>query len=389
MSASPPSATTCTAGAVDRLRRTPPALVPHRRRRGPRLAPQPGHPRPQRRHRVPGRVGVPVSNVTTRAPGSPRTPSSAPTEAEAPLVSVVGGNGIRVQTGKLDDQQTDQVKEALAKAYGVPDTNVTSTFVGPELGSGRDEQGDHEPGRLPRPRVAGHHAVLPDLDDGGRSDRRPDARPADHRRDLRPGRLRGDTGLGHRLPDDPRVLAVRHGRRLRQGPREHRAHHGRRRSAPTPRPRTWPSTRRWSGRSTPRWSRCCRSARSSSSARSCSAPARSRTSSLALFVGIAAGTYSSIFIATPLLVELRMREPEMKAQEQRVLKRRREEHGSGWPSRCSPGVATAPARRARRRPRPRRRGRAERDLRQGTGGQRQQPRRGSGAGRNRPGGRRS
>ena len=47
--------------------------------------------------------------------------------------------------------------------------------------------------------------------------------------------------------------------------------------------------------------------------------------SLALFVGIAAGTYSSIFIATPLLVELREREPEMKAQEQRVLKRRREE----------------------------------------------------------------
>ncbi|WP_343968252.1 protein translocase subunit SecF, partial [Oryzihumus leptocrescens] len=34
--------------------------------------------------------------------------------------------------------------------------------------------------------------------------------------------------------------------------------------------------------------------------------------SLALFVGIAAGTYSSIFIATPLLADLREREPAMK-----------------------------------------------------------------------------
>jgi preprotein translocase subunit SecF len=111
--------------------------------------------------------------------------------------------------------------------------------------------------------------------------------------------------------------------------------------------------------------------------------------SLALFVGIAAGTYSSIFIATPLLVELRMREPEMKDQEQRVLRRRREEKerlaepvlagvaapaGLETPGGASPAaVAVEP----------------KRELRQGTGGQRQQPRRGSGAGRNRPGGRRS
>jgi len=43
---------------------------------------------------------------------------------------------------------------------------------------------------------------------------------------------------------------------------------------------------------------------------------------LALFVGIAAGTYSSIFIATPLLVQLREREPELKAQAERVRRRR-------------------------------------------------------------------
>jgi len=42
---------------------------------------------------------------------------------------------------------------------------------------------------------------------------------------------------------------------------------------------------------------------------------------LALFVGMAAGTYSSIFIATPLLAQLKMREPAMIAQAKRVANR--------------------------------------------------------------------
>ncbi|MGN6300259.1 MAG: protein translocase subunit SecF [Angustibacter sp.] len=46
--------------------------------------------------------------------------------------------------------------------------------------------------------------------------------------------------------------------------------------------------------------------------------------SLALFVGIATGTYSSVFIATPLLADLREREPEMVALRRRVLSRRQE-----------------------------------------------------------------
>jgi len=43
---------------------------------------------------------------------------------------------------------------------------------------------------------------------------------------------------------------------------------------------------------------------------------------LALFVGMIIGAYSSIFIATPLLVHLRMREPGMQQQAMRVAKRR-------------------------------------------------------------------
>ncbi|MFG2531863.1 protein translocase subunit SecF [Streptomyces sp. NPDC048516] len=44
--------------------------------------------------------------------------------------------------------------------------------------------------------------------------------------------------------------------------------------------------------------------------------------SLALFVGLAAGAYSSIFIATPLVADLKNREPQMKALAKRVKAKR-------------------------------------------------------------------
>ncbi|MFJ5552364.1 protein translocase subunit SecF [Streptomyces sp. NPDC093225] len=44
--------------------------------------------------------------------------------------------------------------------------------------------------------------------------------------------------------------------------------------------------------------------------------------SLSLFVGLAAGAYSSIFIATPLVAELKERDPAMKALRKRVLAKR-------------------------------------------------------------------
>ncbi|GAA2103010.1 protein translocase subunit SecF [Streptomyces albiaxialis] len=43
---------------------------------------------------------------------------------------------------------------------------------------------------------------------------------------------------------------------------------------------------------------------------------------LSLFVGLAAGAYSSIFIATPLVADLKEREPQMKALRKRVLAKR-------------------------------------------------------------------
>jgi preprotein translocase subunit SecF len=53
--------------------------------------------------------------------------------------------------------------------------------------------------------------------------------------------------------------------------------------------------------------------------------------SLALFVGLAAGAYSSIFIATPLVADLKEREPQMKALRKRVLAKRAQAAAQGEP----------------------------------------------------------
>jgi preprotein translocase subunit SecF len=56
--------------------------------------------------------------------------------------------------------------------------------------------------------------------------------------------------------------------------------------------------------------------------------------SLALFIGLATGAYSSIFIATPLLASLREREPAMQALSKRVHAR------SGAPVLASTSAST-------------------------------------------------
>ena len=60
--------------------------------------------------------------------------------------------------------------------------------------------------------------------------------------------------------------------------------------------------------------------------------------SLALFVGLAAGTYSSVFIATPLLAQLREREPAMQALAKRVA-----QHGPGAVSAEAKGATSVAA----------------------------------------------
>ncbi|AKZ54615.1 Protein translocase subunit SecF [Streptomyces ambofaciens ATCC 23877] len=54
--------------------------------------------------------------------------------------------------------------------------------------------------------------------------------------------------------------------------------------------------------------------------------------SLSLFVGLAAGAYSSIFIATPLVADLKEAEPQMKALKKRVLAKRAQAAAKGEPA---------------------------------------------------------
>ncbi|MDO3696334.1 protein translocase subunit SecF [Curtobacterium flaccumfaciens] len=52
-----------------------------------------------------------------------------------PRVSQLGTHGIRVQTGQLTDRQTTEVQDALAKAYEVPESQVAATFIGATWGA--------------------------------------------------------------------------------------------------------------------------------------------------------------------------------------------------------------------------------------------------------------
>ena len=76
-------------------------------------------------------------------------------------------------------------------------------------------------------------------------------RPDHHRGRLLACRVRGHPGDRHRPADHPRLLAVRHGHRVRQGRGEHPRLPNTPPGARSPNRPTWPSTRRSCGRSTP------------------------------------------------------------------------------------------------------------------------------------------
>ncbi|HRA50060.1 protein translocase subunit SecF [Actinotalea sp.] len=52
-----------------------------------------------------------------------------------PRVAVIGTSTLQVQTGTLDDAQVRQAADALAAAYSIPVADVSSSFVGPNWGS--------------------------------------------------------------------------------------------------------------------------------------------------------------------------------------------------------------------------------------------------------------
>lgn len=52
-----------------------------------------------------------------------------------PRVSIVGGDSIRVQTEQLTPTETEEVRAALAEAYGVDVADVSSSFIGATWGA--------------------------------------------------------------------------------------------------------------------------------------------------------------------------------------------------------------------------------------------------------------
>ncbi|AMB58334.1 protein translocase subunit SecF [Microterricola viridarii] len=73
-----------------------------------------------------------VENAT-QEPGTAAVASVVP-DAVA-YVTTVGSTGVRVQTDQLTQEQTHEVAAALAVAYNVPETEVASSFIGPVWGA--------------------------------------------------------------------------------------------------------------------------------------------------------------------------------------------------------------------------------------------------------------
>ncbi|MFC7402233.1 protein translocase subunit SecF [Citricoccus sp. GCM10030269] len=75
---------------------------------------------------------------TDVAPGEQAVTDAVP-EAEATVTNIAPGT-MRIQTDRLDDDQTLTVAENLQNAYGVGQDQVTSTFVGPTWGADVSQQ---------------------------------------------------------------------------------------------------------------------------------------------------------------------------------------------------------------------------------------------------------
>lgn len=73
-----------------------------------------------------------VENATTQ-PASDAVASVVP--GAVSHVTIVGGDGVRVQTEQLEQSESLAVAGALAEAYDVPESEVTSSFIGPSWGA--------------------------------------------------------------------------------------------------------------------------------------------------------------------------------------------------------------------------------------------------------------
>jgi preprotein translocase subunit SecF len=75
-----------------------------------------------------------LSEVSTQDQDAASNAVTDVVPAAAPRVSAVGGDSIRVQTDQLTDTESREVRTSLASAYSVDPAQVTSSFIGPSWG---------------------------------------------------------------------------------------------------------------------------------------------------------------------------------------------------------------------------------------------------------------
>lgn len=75
-----------------------------------------------------------VSGVSNTDTAIAKDTITAQFPSEEPRVSVVGGDGIRIQLSELPQSEVDAVASDLAAAYEVPRDQVSSSFIGPTWG---------------------------------------------------------------------------------------------------------------------------------------------------------------------------------------------------------------------------------------------------------------
>ena len=204
--------------------------------------------------------GVPSGSATVGTPRPPATSSvgrgqlaSTEPEPRSQGRHQLGAD----KTSKLKNDRERAMVAALAKAYGVSEDQVSLDLHRLQLGPNISKKALGRPDRLPDPGLPVHRALLPHVDDGRGRDRGAAARPAHHGRDLRLGRVEVSRPPSS-APDHPRYSLYDTVVVFDKVP-ENTGTSRRQRSPRTPRPPTSRSTKRWSARSTPRSSRCCRS----------------------------------------------------------------------------------------------------------------------------------
>ncbi|WP_068402168.1 protein translocase subunit SecF [Kribbia dieselivorans] len=77
-----------------------------------------------------------IDNYETKATDAVRAASGA----ESANVTLIGGNTLRVQTQELAEQEGNGVRAELAKTFGVQQANVSVNFVGPSWGASVSRQ---------------------------------------------------------------------------------------------------------------------------------------------------------------------------------------------------------------------------------------------------------